>query len=38
MRIPELYGYILTIAIYFLIIKEYRRHRKIIKARKDEME
>jgi len=38
MRIPELYGYILTITIYIIIIKEYIKHRKIIKQRKDEIE
>jgi len=37
MRIPELYGFILTIAIYFLLIKEYRRELKI-RRRKNEIQ
>ncbi len=37
MRGPELYGFIITIAIYFIIIKEYRRELKI-RRRKNEIQ
>ena len=39
MRGPEIYGYLLTIAIYFIIIKEYRRNRNMkieMQRRKDD--
>jgi len=37
MRGPEIYGFILTIAIYFIIIKEYRFERKL-RRRKNEIQ
>jgi len=36
MRIPELYGFILTAIIYFIIIKEYRFNKKV-QRREDEV-
>jgi len=37
MRIPEIYGVIITLIIYFLIIKEYRFNKKL-KRRKNEIQ
>jgi len=31
MRIPELYGFLITAIVYFIIIKEYRFNRKVNK-------
>ena len=35
MRIPELYGFLITAIVYFIIIKEYRFNRKVNKRRDD---
>ena len=35
MRLGEIYGFILTFAIYFLIIKEYRFKRKVKRRTED---